>query len=328
MFRAKATAPLALLAVLSLAACSATPSTGESASQENPFPDSPITLIVPFPAGSGPDASARVIALELESDLGVSVIVENIAGGSSTIGQFELASAAPDGYTIGYVAATGISVQSRLIDTPFQGLESLTPIAETSTTANVMFTSPNSGIETIADFVKAAKASPGKLTVGLGNRASGQDIQLALLEKAAGIDVKPVYFDAGQMVLPAVNGTVDVSVAQFGPVVQYVDKGDLIYVGAFDAPDSLDVALFADEGYDTDRWNGWEGVFGPAGMDPAVVAILSDAVGRAVESKSYQDYVTKTFGIPSFVGWDEFADVAAQTDADSIALIADMGLKK
>lgn len=328
MFRAKVAAPLALLAVLGLTACSSTPLPEDSATPENPFPESPITLIVPFPAGSSPDASARVLALELEGDLGVSVIIENVEGGSSTIGQFELASAAADGYTIGYAAATGVSIQSRLIDTPFQGLESLTPIAETSTSANVMYTSPNSGITTIEDFVKAAKARPGELTVGLGNRASGQDLQVALLEEAAGIDVKPVYFDAGQMVLPAVNGTVDVSVSQFGPVVQYVDKGDLAYIGAFDVPEGVDVPLFADEGYDTSRWIGWEGFFGPAGMEEAVVSILSDAIGRATESDAYKEYMAKTFGISSFVGWEDFADVSAKTDSDAVELIDEMGLKK
>lgn len=319
--------PAAAIVVAGLAGCS-TGSDPAPSGGDTSFPESAITLIVPFPAGSGPDAAARVIATEMENDLDVSIVVENVEGGSSTIGLFEAASAANDGYTLVYAAATGVSIQSRIIDTPFGGLETLTPIAQTSVTANVMVASPNSGIATIDDFIEAAEDRPGELTVGLGNRASGQDIQVALLEEAADIDVKPVYFDAGQMILPAVNGTVDVSVVQFAPVVQYVEKGDLQYVGAFTAPEGVDVELFEDAGYATDRWVGWEGFFGPADMDEAVLQVISDAVERATQSDAYLAYMEKTYGIPAFIGWEEFADVAAQVDEDAPKLIDEMGLKK
>lgn len=315
-----------LAAALTLSACSGTPAAGGG-----DYPADDITFIVPYPAGSAPDSSARAVAKEMEGDLGVSVIVENVEGGASTVGLYQLAGADPDGYTIGWGTSSGIAVQSRLVDNPFEGIDSLTPISRVNLVPNVLFASPDKGWKSIDDFIAAAKAKPGKLTVGLGNRGSTQDIAVALLERSAGIDLKPVYFDAGEMVLPAANGTIDSAVAQFGPVTQYVQKGDLAYIGAIggQAPEGVDVPSFDDAGYDTSYFPGWEGLFGPADLPEEVVKRLDESVRKAVGSSSYQQFITKVYGLPGYLGHAEFAKLAADDYRErGPKIINDMGLAK
>lgn len=311
----------AFATAITLAGCS-TPGSDDPVAEVD-FPEDDITFIVPYPAGSGPDAAARVITAGLEQELGVSVIVENIEGGASTVGLYELQRSDPDGYTLGWGTGSGISVQSRLVDSPFGGIDAVTPIAQVNLVANVLFTSPNRGWETVEDMVEEARERPGELTVGLGNPGSIQDIQVRLLEEAADIDLKPVYFDAGQMILPAVNGTVDMAVAQVTPTVQYVQTGDLVYLGALgtNVPDSVDTPLISESGYDTSEADGWEGVFGPADMDEAVVKIISDAIGRVMESDDYLDYVEKVYAVAGYLPYDEFREVAEQGYANGASII-------
>lgn len=301
------------------------PLSGCAAGGDGAFPDDTITLIVPYPAGSAPDAGARIIATQLESDLDVSVVVENNEAGASTVGMNEVAESEPDGYTLGWGAATGVTVQPRIIDTPFEGVDALTPIAQVNAVPNVLYSNPDKGWETIDEFIAAAKED--ELTVGLPQPGSAQHLQVAMLEQEAGIDLEEVHFDAGEMTLPAVNGTTDCSVSQPGPAVQYVDKGDLNFVGAFgEVPDGLEVDSFDDAGFDTSAMASWEGVFGPKGMPDDVVNTLSDAIGTAVESEEYQRFIGEAYGIPASLPADEFADVVKKTDDAGATMVEDLEL--
>lgn len=322
---------LAATAVLTIAALAGCSSQAEAApGTDVAYPEDNITLIVPYPAGSGPDAGARLIAQELEKELSTRVIVENKEGGASTIGLFELAGSEPDGYTIGLGSFSGISLQSRLVENPFEGLDTLTPIAQTKLPSFLLFGAADSGWESVDDFIEDAKSRPGQITVAIPNANSVPDVLVKLLEESAGIDIEPVYFDAGAQVLPVVNGTTDAGVAQAAPVVQFVDAGDLAFVGAFgsNAPEGLDVPLFDESGYDTSQIADYEGFFGPAGLPDEIVDILSAAIEKAVESDAYQELMTTTFSTGMFVGGKEFADEARSLDDTAVELIESLNLGK
>ena len=292
-------------------------------------PDHAITFLVGYTAGSAPDANARVIAQEMEKDLGVSIVIQNVEGAASTIALRQLADATADGYTIGYGTAGGMSLQRRLIDSPFSGLSEVTPISRTNLVSNVMYASAKRGWDTVDKFVAAAKAASQPITVGLGAAGSIQHIQSTLFAQAAGFEIRPVYFGAGQMVLPAVNGTVDVSTSQFGPTVQYVQTGDLAYICTFvpKAPAGVDVTTCADAGYDTSSsYNDYEGIFGPAGLPDEVVSRLEQSIKTAIDSDAYAQYAQKTFTIPAYLDHTEFAQLAQTTDQQAVNIIQQLGL--
>jgi tripartite-type tricarboxylate transporter receptor subunit TctC len=323
-------AAAALGTAIALAGCSTAAGTGGDDAPADDYPTRNITLIVPYPAGSGPDGWARVVAQELEGELGVSVIVENREGGASTIGLYELANTEPDGYTLGVGSFSGISLQSRLIDNPFEGIDTLTPVAQTKTPPFLLFTSPGSGYDSIEDFIDDAKAHPGEITVAVPNQNSIPDVLIHLLEESAGIDLEQVYYDAGQQVLPVVNGTADVGIAQAGPVVQFVETGELGWIGTFGSTPApgLDVPLFDDEGYDTSRIADFEGIFAPAGLPDSVVERLSAAIKVATESDAFQELLAKTYNSSAFMAGAEFAEHARAADKEAAALIDELGLAK
>lgn len=322
MFRKALAASTIAVAALAFSGCAAQGGPAE-APEEDSYPTDDITFIVPYPAGSAPDAGARLIGAQLEDELGVSVVIENREGGASTIGLFELASHEADGYTIGLASFSGLSLQSRLIDNPFEGIETLTPIAQTKLPAFLLFTSPEQGWDSIDDFIEDAKSRPGEITVGVPNQNSVPDVLVKLLEKSADIDLTPVYFDAGQQVLPVVNGTADVGIAQAGPVSQFVTAGDLEWIGAFgsNVPEGLDVPLFEDGGYDTSTISDYEGVFGPAGLPENVIEKLAAAIEKAVASDEFQEFMSTTYSTGSFLGGAVFDERAHELDAAAEDLI-------
>lgn len=293
------------------------------------YPDDQITFVVPYPAGNAPDASSRVIAKQLEAELGVSVVVENVEGGGSTLGLYEMSQGDADGYTIGLGTSSGVSITPRAIETAFTGLDALTPIAQLTVPASGLFARPGQW-DSVDDFIEDAKSHPGEITVGIPNPGSIQDIQMKLLEDAAGIDVEAVYFDAGQQVLPVVNGTVDAAIAQAGPVVQYVDTDKLSWVGFFgeEVPAGVEADLFLDSGYDTSTFSSYEGIFGPAGLPDDVTQVLSDAIGTAIASDEYVQYIEDTFSVLSYQPADEFAETAQSIDGAATTLVDEMGLRE
>lgn len=316
--------PALVTAAALLAGCSGGTPPGDG--DETDFPTGSITFIVPFPAGSAPDAAGRIIAQEMESDLGVPVIVENREGGAQTIGMYELANSDPDGYTIAY-GSLGISLQSRRTETPFEGLETLTPIAQVKVPQFLVFASPDRGWDTIDDFIEDAKANPG-MTIGVPNTGSVPDILVRYLEKEAGIDLEAVPFDAGQQVLPVVNGTIDLGVAQAAPVVQFVESGQLAFVGVLGdyEPVDLDVPMFLDKGYETNQIVDYEGIFGPAGIPDAVLERLAAAVEAAVASDIYQELMTTTYSTGAFLDGQDFVDFAFEQDDAADRILREMGL--
>src|SRR5437667_11356923 len=128
------------------------------------YPAKPITLIVPFTAGSGTDVVARIVSEQLAKVLGQTVIVDNRAGAGGTLGASLVAAAAPDGYTILVHSAGHVANAALYPKLKYDTLKDFTPVSMLATLPNVLVVSPSSKITSVAELVKRAKASPGKMT--------------------------------------------------------------------------------------------------------------------------------------------------------------------
>lgn len=291
------------------------------------YPTGPITLIVPWKAGSGPDSTARALVAQLEDQLGQSFVVENKEGGSGTIGLSELADADPDGYTISWMASPALTMQWQRIDTPFEGPDQVAPIAQVVSVVSMLFTNSAAGIETIDDLVQLAGDS--SVAIGLPNEGSQQDLAVRLLAEAAGVEFDLNYFGGGQQVLPVVNGTVYAGVAQAAPVVQYVERGDLSWVGVLGsaAPAGIDAPLIGDS-YDLDNpaLDAYEGLVAPAGTSEVIIKKLAEAVQTAIESDGFQEFINSTYGVAQYVGPEELQTKIDDGVAAASELIEKYGL--
>src|SRR5690242_17336626 len=150
------------------------------------YPSRAVRLVVPWPPGGGVDTFARTVQAPLAAELGQSVVIENIGGGSGRVGTQSAARAAPDGYTFALVNDTFAATEAL----PLTGTPALRPAFVPVTLAisapQGVFTHPKSGIKSIQEFVAAAKAKPSKLNVGVPGLGSSQHLTSELLLRAAG----------------------------------------------------------------------------------------------------------------------------------------------
>ena len=201
------------LALLAIIAAGISPALAQAA--ESAFPTRAITLVVPFPAGSGTDAITRVVATELSGVLGQPVIVENKAGGNATIGAQYVARAKPDGYTLLVATNTALSAAPWLMKSvPYDPIKDFTPVARGGNLPFMLVINPKLPVQSVQDLVALAKKNPGKMNYASGN--STGIVAGATLGSRAGIDVVHVpYKGTPQAMTDVIGGQVDFMFTDF-----------------------------------------------------------------------------------------------------------------
>jgi len=194
------------------------------------YPSRAVRLVVPWPPGGGVDTFGRIVQAPLATELGQSIVIENIGGGSGRVGTLTAARAAPDGYTYALVNDTFAATEAL----PLAGTSALRPAFEPVTLAisapQGFYTHPKSGLKSIADLVAAAKARPGRLNVGVPGLGSSQHLTSELLLRAAGdVSVTHVpYRGGGPLLQDLIGGTVDAAVVTFSAGAQQARAGQLV----------------------------------------------------------------------------------------------------
>lgn len=314
-------APAAAIA-LALTACA--PSTpAPSGDDDAAFPEagSTITVVVPYSAGGTTDVTARAFTAALSDELDVNVEVLNVPGAGGQLGLTQLASAAPDGYTIGFTNIPSSIPTYVIADRgATYDRDSFVPIAALTRTTNYMAVSASSPYETLEDLLDAAAAAPGAISVG----TASEDETLGVLAAAesAGVEFNVVPFDGGpEKTTALLGGEVDVIIGGGTTIVPGVMNGDFralgIYGGEQD-PFLPEIPTFASLGIDLDI-NGFLIVSAPAGTPDSIVAAYEAAAEAAVAEDAFVETVEAGFQEPMFVGSEEIA----QTWADQEALFAE-----
>ena len=265
MFRIAFTALLASLAV-------------SQAQAQSSYPTRTVTIVVPFGAGSGTDVMARTLADELSKKVGQPVVVENRPGGASIPAAEYVARATPDGYTMFMGGNTTHSANPHLFkELRYDPLKDFTPISRLATAGAVLVVSPKSGLTSIADLVKAAKADPGKLTYGASN--SGSQIAAERIKREYGIDmIRVPYKSTPQAMTDVIGGTLTMTFVDVAAALSAVKNGQvraLAISSAARTPLMPEVATMQElgvKGFDLTFWNG---LFGPAKMPSDIASRLS-----------------------------------------------------
>jgi len=175
------------------------------------WPTKTITLVVPFAAGGGIDASARLQAVALGEILGQSVIVENVGAAAGTVGSARVARAAPDGYTL-LIGNTGTHAfsQSLYQKPPYDAVRDFEPIGLVSESPRILIVSKNLPVNNLQEFIAYAKANQKSMQYGSAGVGSGTHLPCALLNMAMGVDVTHVpYRGAGPALQDLIGGRID-----------------------------------------------------------------------------------------------------------------------
>jgi len=257
------------------------------------YPERPISLIVPFPAGGPTDIIARIVSVAFHKSLGQAVVVDNRGGGGGNVGIGIAARANPDGYTL-LLTSTAIAVNPALYPTlPYDPIKDFAPICELVNAPNVLFVRSDSGIRTVADLVARAKAAPGVLNYSSPGVGTKSHLTAEQLKLRAGIDMVHIpYRGGGPATMAVLEGTVHVGSVALAPVEPLIKEGKftaLAVTGAerwYTLPDVPTMIESGFPGFVSDTFNA---LFAPAATPKEIVALLareSQAALRTPEARA------------------------------------------
>jgi tripartite-type tricarboxylate transporter receptor subunit TctC len=294
------------------------------------YPDKPISLVVPFPAGSGTDAVGRIFAAELGNILGQQVVVENKPGANATIAANYVARAKPDGYTLFVTTNTSHSAAPFLMkNVPYDPVKDFTPIARGGNLPFILVVNPQRPYKSVQDLIDYARKNPGRVTYATGN--STGIVAGGTLARRANIDLLHVpYKGTPQALTDLVGGQVDYMFTDLASGLPFVQSGQLRALAVSTAERSTivpDLPSMREAGVADFDLNSWNGYFGPAGLPPEIVAKLNAAINQIVTNPDVRKRLAG-LGFDAFSGTPEdFAKfVSAQRDLWG-KLIKDAGIQ-
>jgi len=297
------------------------------------YPERPITLIVPWGAGGGTDATARIIGSLLEKELGQPVNVVNRTGGSGVVGHQAIAAAAPDGYTIGLIT----------VEISMMHWQGLTDLSGVSYTAIGLVNSDPAGLQVRADapyknvndLVAAIKANPGKYKASGTGQGGIWHLAIAGMLKDLKVDPAAAPWVPSNGAAPGlqdlVAGGVEVVPCSLPEARSLIDAGKVKSLAIMaEQPAALYPnvpTLKAATGSDW-KLGAWRGIAAPKGLAPEARDKLVAAIGKIAAGKEYTDFMNgRGFGV-TYLGPDDFAKFMARADADLGATMKAVGIAK
>jgi len=264
-----------------------------AASAQSGYPNKPVRVIVPFAAGSTTDIIARAISDKMAQSMGQPVVVENKGGASGTIGQAQVATAAPDGYTIMIHSSSHTVSPHTFAKLPFDTLADFAPVTPISSTPNVLVISPAKNIKTLQELLAAAHANPGKMNFASAGQGSATHLNAEKFKLAAKIDAQNIPFKgSAEAVTEVMAGRVDYYFSPIAPVIGQIRNGQLVplAVGSPRRSAALpNVPTTAEAGVPGSEFNFWIGMFAPAKTPREIVDRLQAEVVKALATPEVKE---------------------------------------
>lgn len=282
------------------------------------YPERPITVVVPYAPGGAADTLARLVAQKIGAKLGTSVIVDNKAGASGTIGAGFVAKAQPDGYTVLY-DTTPYSINPHLFPKMPYAAEALKPLSLVSLIPNVLIVRGNSPFKDVKQLIDRSKAEPGTVNFASGGGGTVQRLASELFRQRLGLDMVHVpYKSGGPAITDVMGGQVDFMFSTVAAASPYIASGKLrgLVISSprrsLKLPDVPTVGETVIPGYEVYEWHG---MFVPAGMPEAIASKLQAAVVDALNDEEVKKRFTDLGAEPVGSTSRQFADYLKKEDA-------------
>jgi tripartite-type tricarboxylate transporter receptor subunit TctC len=261
-----------------------------------PFPNRPVTLVAPFPAGGPLDTIARIISEPMRIALGQPVVIENVAGAGGNIGTGRVARAAPDGYTIGMGQWSTHVVNPITYSLQYNVLSDFEPIALLTITPQLIIARKDFPAKDVKELVAWLKANPGKATAATVGAAGGAQVATIYFQQAVGTNFQFVPYKGGHAaVQDMMTGRVDLMLDQAANALGPVKAGTIkaYAVMAKDRWASLpDVPALDESGLPGLHVSYWHALWAPKGTPKDVIAKLNAAVKAALADPTVKQRLT------------------------------------
>ncbi len=288
VLRAAAAAPWALPGLMAGA--------GSAAHAQGAYPNRPIKVVIPVPAGSAFDAVIRPLGQRLQPTLGQPFVIENRPGASLTLGTQLVARAPADGYTLLLANDVPFSILPALnFPMQFDPDRDFVPLSLLTQVSLALIASSNFPANTLAEFIAYVKANPGKVTYGTGGVGSQHHVAMERLMARMGMSMLHVPY---QGIAPAFSGLLagdtHVMLAAIALPAQHLKSGRLkaiAFTGEQRHPNLPDTPTFKESGFADYVISAWFGTFAPAGTPPDITRKLASGMWDIASSKEFTDAV-------------------------------------
>lgn len=258
------------------------------------FPNRPLKIIVPWPPSGNVDITARTVAPALAEALGQQVIVDNRPGAGGTTGTAAVAKSPPDGYTL-LLGSSGTVTNAPAVykNIAYDPVKDLTAIGPIQSVPMVLTAAPKTPVTNFAEFVDYAKAKPGQVSIASAGNGSSNHLALELMMRQTGLKLIHIpYKGSGPAITDLLGSQVETMMDQMTASIGHIREGRikaLAVTSKLRSPMLPNVPTLAELGLTNYEASTFTGLFGPAGMPPAVVQKLHDALRKALSVETVRE---------------------------------------
>ncbi len=296
------------------------------------YPNRPVRVIVPTPAGSASDMSMRMVTPDLSALLGQQFVVDNRAGAGGRIGTELAAQSAADGYTLVLGTPGTLTIMHHLQkNVPYQTLRDFAPIGLISQGPYLLVAHPSVPVRSVKDLLALAKAQPGKLDYGSAGTGATNHLAMELFKSMTGANINHVPYKGGALATTdLVGGHIDLSMLSIGPLLPHVRAGRLRALGITSEkrfallPDVPTISESGVPGYEAITWFG---LLAPAATPRTALTRLSDALQKVLRAPETREKFQRSGAEPGDKNAAEFAELIRRETELYGKLITDSGIK-
>ena len=324
--------PIPTVWMRAVIACSFTVAATAPALAVDAFPSRPVRIVVATAPGGWGDATMRLVAIKMSEKLGQPIVIDNRPGADSLVGIRHVKSSPPDGYTL---LSTGATIMLQPVvkkDPGYDLLKDFTGVGSTARSPALMVVPTSSPEKSLSDFVKLAKADPGRMTYGSAGVGSATHIPAEMFMQKADVKMLHVpYKGNGAGMADLMSGRISMMFDAYGSSVGNLKGGRLKALGV--TSDTRlralpDVPTFAEQGFPGLSYYYWLGLFAPAGTPPEVVQRLSAALNAALADPALSNRLRSEGTEPMVMSTAEFNAYLAAESARIGKFATDLGWTK
>jgi tripartite-type tricarboxylate transporter receptor subunit TctC len=281
------------------------------------YPDRPITLVVPYPAGGGNDVLGRLVAERMSKALGGTIVVENRGGAGGTLGTRQVAKSAPDGYTM-LIATSSLAINPSLYpNVGYDPIKDFAPIGLLAAGANVVLVHPSVPVKSIPDLIALAKKNPGKLNFASTGTGSSVHLAAELFASMAGLKISHVpYRGSGPALNDLLGGHVTMMFATLPSAIGIVKSGKVRALAVSSKQRSAvfpELPTIAEAGLPGYAAELHYGLVAPAGTPRPIIDRLNKALRAALDDSTLRARLAREGAVPLPSTPEDYAtDIAAE----------------